>query len=132
LASSSDPDDQKNGLLQKIIDVKEVLAAIIVVVGAVFAILAFFATKQELNTLRCITQANLIFLESQMKHGVFSDLLANNLNRQRELRTAVSNEALELEKVRLQVAETDLAAQITLVSQSKSDALEIMRLGKCG
>jgi hypothetical protein len=71
--SAQDIQANKVGWFEKLKEYKEIIGIIIFFIGGILWILAYFATKEQINTLNCLLNRNIEVVQYQINQRILSD-----------------------------------------------------------
>lgn len=119
-------------ILGSIKEFKELIAVIVFFVSGILWVFGYFATKDQLKSLHCITNANMEFLQGQMDSNTLSGMLLKNLQEQNRIKNTIPEGSPERAYlVQLEIAANDLAVKSNIANEMRTDALKVLKSGKC-
>lgn len=129
---TDDKSTKTNIVLDNIREFKELIAVIVFFIAGALWVFGYFATKDQLSTLHCITNANMEFLQGQMDSNNLSQMLMKNMQEQHRIRTTTPEGSPDrVALIQLDIAAKDLAQKNSMANKMKTDALKVLKSGKC-
>jgi len=124
--------------LKKAGEYKEFVTLVVFFLGGIFWAFAYFATKQQVQQIRCLMNANMTFLQGRMDSASLSQLMVENLKESSVLERAALNpdkSSVSSDDVgkrsQLRVAGTEIARKLVEAEQLTAQALNRLRTGDC-
>lgn len=119
-------------MLESIKEFKELIAVIVFFIAGALWVFGYFATKDQLKSLHCITNANMEFLQGQMDSNTLSEMLIKNLKEQHRIKNTTPEDSPERSAlVQLQIAANDLTVKSSMANKMRTDALKVLKSGTC-
>jgi hypothetical protein len=122
----------KRTLLGLLGEYKELITVLVFFLGGVVWIFGYFATKKQLDELRCLFTANIDFVQGQMDSGNLSQMAVQNFQ---EVNPLLQKPALNLDEQtklgRLKVATDDITRKLTTAHSTMTQAANRLRSGGC-
>ena len=125
-------DKDSKSVLDSIKEFKELIAVIVFFIAGALWVFGYFATKDQLKTLHCITNANMEFLQGQMDSNTLSEMLMKNMREQYRIKNTTPEGSPERSAlVQLEIAANDLTLKNNMANKMRTDALAVLKSGKC-
>lgn len=134
--ASPPPATKVSSFLKAVGEYKELAAVIATVIGVTLGVtllaFAYFATKQQLKEIKCITDANIAMIQGRIDSSAFGQLLMEN---QKEIaplerKTDLTQDEI-LKRSQLALAANALARKIADADSFTAQALNKLRSGEC-
>lgn len=134
--NSARTDHSEHRLVSRVVDIlkeyKELAGIVIFVGGAIFWAFAYFATKQQLDEARCITDENIGVINARLESSNLSDVLHKNLEETVALQKKPDRtQADEVTLQQLQTARSTIATKIAQADNRVAEATNRLTSGKC-
>ena len=122
-----------SSILKTLSEYRELLTVIIFFVGGVLWVFGYFATKDQLKEVKCLMNANMDFIQGQMDSTNLSQILIQNLQEQRRLKSNVSDNGLiTIKLTQLEIAAKDIDRKIDKATTIQFAAMNKLKTGLCG
>ena len=110
---------------------KEIITVMVFFLAGSLWVFGYFATKDQLREMRCVTNANMEFLQGNMNSKTLSELLLKNMEHQAKLKRMPVTAPERHSLVRLDLAANDLNFKLAAATKLSSNAMSILKSGKC-
>lgn len=131
MEDGSSPKKTKN-FIDTLKDFKEIIGAVVIISGALTWVFAYFATKAQLEELRCIMRTNIEFVDGRMEAESLSRLLEKNLAETIDLdNKPLLNPEEKVKLGRLKLAASEISRKLTSAENGSSVALNKLKSDGC-
>ena len=128
----SDDGTKSASFLQRLKEYKEFIAILVFFFGGVLWILGYFATKKQVDDLRCLLNANVDFIQGKIDAASLSQLLIQNLEQTNVIASKTTLTSEEIQKrIQLETGTKDISRQLALAQDASTQALDKLRKGGC-
>jgi hypothetical protein len=130
---SAPPAGDKPPFIKTLLELKEIILAIGIIGGAAIGSLTYFATKHQLEDVKCLLQLNLTMVESRMDAADLNQLLAQNFDQT----TALEGKGLPLTTAdasklnQLKAAASEIGRKLASTNNSIAEAMVRLKRGEC-
>jgi hypothetical protein len=120
------------GFLARLKEYKELISILVFFIGGALWIFAFFATRNQLEELHCLMNANMNFIQGRMEVANLSDLMVQNITETTSLDSKPSLSADEkIRRGKLQVGAGEITRKLTAAETATAQALNNLQAGSC-
>jgi hypothetical protein len=122
----------ESGFLATLKDYKELISILVFFVGGALWIFAYFATRTQVDELRCLMNANIGFIQSRMEVASLSELMVQNIAEAASLNSKSSLTADDkVKRGKLQVGAAEITRKLAAAETASAQALTNLQAGIC-
>ena len=129
---ASPPLDKISAFVKVLSDYKELIGIFIFVIGGILWAFAYFATKQQLDELKCLMNSNISIIQGKTDAASLSQILIQNQQESAPLEAKTPLTAAEtLRRDQLKTAADDIARKLAEANTLTAQALTKLTSGQC-
>jgi hypothetical protein len=120
------------GLVATLKEYKELISILVFFVAGALWIFAYFATRNQLEELHCLMNANMNFIQGRMEVASLSELMVQNIGETTSLDSKQSLTADEkIRRGKLQVGAGEITRKLAAAENASAQALNKLQAGNC-
>jgi hypothetical protein len=118
--------------LQTLKNYKEFITILVFFFGGVLWILGYFATKKQVDDVRCLLNANVDFIQGKIDAASLSQLLIQNYDQTKGITNkGVLTQDEKQKRAQLDTAAQEISRKLALAQDASTQALDKLRKGGC-